>query len=423
MYFVADESSATFQRRFFADAAQDRFPGFAEVDYPDWGALLRRLSTQAQEADWRGPLVIDELPYLVESARELPSILQRWIDHDARAARLVVVLAGSSQRMMQGLTLDPNAPLYGRARELLPLAPLSPSWIPRAFPGMSSRQAIETYAVWGGIPRYWELAEGLRTSNLEEQLDRLVLEPTSPLHREPERLLREEQPPATALRPILDAIGMGCHRLSEIAARVGRPATSMHRPLQRLIELDLIVRELPFGESEKSQKRSLYRLNDPFFRLWFRIVSPHRSALAQSSEAVRIGLWRRHRDVLTSQTWEALCRRSVPLVRRGHVQRHGPWAPAQRYWHGSGPEWDVVSRSLDGRYLLLGEAKWLTGPTTMARVRQAAEALQQKGLPPFLQPGAQVHRVIFVPARPRGRLPDGVELLDASDVLAALRHL
>ena len=101
---------------------------------------------------------------------------------------------------------------------------------------------------------------------LDRAIDDLVLNPLSPLHEEPDRLLREDLPPAVALRPVLDAIGLGAHRVSEIAARIQTPATSLSRPLQRLMELDLVQRETPFGAPSASARRSLYKIADPFCR-------------------------------------------------------------------------------------------------------------------------------------------------------------
>src|SRR5450432_1008776 len=49
-------------------------------------AVLAGIAARATDAKWRGPLVIDELPYLVLQAPELPSALQHFIDHGARRA-------------------------------------------------------------------------------------------------------------------------------------------------------------------------------------------------------------------------------------------------------------------------------------------------------------------------------------------------
>ena len=78
LYTVADESTPDVQRRYFARAVAERLPGFANVVYEDWDALLTRLARDARRESWQGPLIFDELPYLVSASPELPSVMQRW---------------------------------------------------------------------------------------------------------------------------------------------------------------------------------------------------------------------------------------------------------------------------------------------------------------------------------------------------------
>jgi AAA+ ATPase superfamily predicted ATPase len=421
LYTVADQSSGEIQRRYFAQAVAERLAGFGDVEYPDWRALLTRLAREAEMTGWRGPLVIDELPYLVTVSPDLPSLLQRWIDHEAQRARLIVALAGSSQRMMQGLVLSGNAPLFGRAREILDIGPIDPAFLPQAFAVTSGREIVELYTAWGGVPRYWELAAEVR-GGVFEQIESLVLDRLSPLHSEPDRLLVEEIPPALELRPVLDAIGAGAHRVSEIAGRLGRPATSMSRPLERLGAMGLVRREIPFGESEKESRRSLYKIDDPFFRLWFRVVAPHRGPLASGTRQTRKAWLARFWDDLAAQAWEDLCRSGVPkLTTAGEVGARGPWKPAARWWKGNEPEWDLVSESLDGRSLLLGEVKWSAKPygaKALARARAELAARPRPALPTWFD-GHEMSRALFVPDLESGAKPDGREpwVLTTRDLL------
>lgn len=161
--------------------------------------------------------------------------------------------------------------------------------------------SISHGALWGGVPCYWELAEPFGT-DIDNAVDALVLDPAGPLHGEPDRLLREESPPATALRPLLDVIGNGAHRVSEIAGRLGKPTSSLSRPLASLMEMGFVRRDTPFGSDPKSGKRSLYRIDDPFLRLWFRVVAPHRAALAGAPRETRLAYWRRYRSEATATT-------------------------------------------------------------------------------------------------------------------------
>jgi AAA+ ATPase superfamily predicted ATPase len=420
LYTVADESAPDVQRRYLARAISARFPDFADVEYPDWGALLSRLSVAAKASGWRGPVIVDEIPYLVASSPELPSVLQRWLDHDAKAARLVVAIAGSSQRMMHALVLSEAAPLFGRADEFLDVAPLEPRFLRDALGVAAGPDLVEAYAAWGGVPRYWELAATVPGGAIE-QVEGLVLDPLGPLHREPERLLLEEAPSALEVRPVLDAIGAGVHRLSEIAERIGRPATSLSRPLARLVSLGLARRDVPFGESERASRRTLYRIDDPFFRLWFRVVAPHRAELASGTRASRRHLLDRHFPGLVAASWEDLCRRQVPRMRPAtRLAARGPWGPCSRWWHGAAAEWDVVSESADGKRLLLGEAKWSRRAFDRAAVAAAAASLQARTQPalPSRYDRHEIVRALFVPETERGaRAPAGVELVTTRDLL------
>ncbi|MHC5024961.1 MAG: AAA family ATPase, partial [Planctomycetota bacterium] len=270
VYYVGDRREAGLQRAALAEAIGLVIPGFDAVAYPDWDALLKRWWNDAPRGS---VLALDEFPYLVEGSPELPSLLQKAIDtHAERPVHLI--LSGSSQRMMQGLVLDESEPLYGRAREIIHVQPLGAAWLPKAFRTTDWDKIVEAYATWGGVPRYWELASDF--GSLWEAVESLVLEPLGVLHREPGRLLADDMRDTLQASSILAVVGQGCHRLSEIAGRLGKPATSLTRPVQRLLQLGLLRRDVPFGQNPKSSKSTLYAIEDPFLAFWFRFVDPNR---------------------------------------------------------------------------------------------------------------------------------------------------
>jgi AAA+ ATPase superfamily predicted ATPase len=174
----------------------------------------------------------------------------------------------------------------------------------------------------------------------------------------------------------------------------------MARPLERLLSLGLVLRELPFGEDERSSKRVLYRIADPFFRLWFRVVAPHRAQLASGTPAVRRQILARYWENLCAQSWEDLCRRQLPLLSsKIFLGQLGPWGPALRWWHGAQAEWDLISESLDGERVLLGEVKWSSRPLDRRALERAFHELAAKPAPPLPArlADAQLIRALFVP--------------------------
>ncbi|MBF0499991.1 MAG: ATP-binding protein [Candidatus Riflebacteria bacterium] len=362
VFHVADQMEPTLQRHRLASDVAAVIPGFDRVAYPDWSSLLDRWSAEAPPGTC---LALDEFPYMVEQSPEIPSILQRVVDRMGRR-RLHLIICGSSQRMMQNFVLDSSAPLYGRAREILKIAPLSFGWIAKAFPNDSPYESLERFSIFGGVPRYWELAADF--SSLDNAVANLILSPQGVLHSEPRHLLMDDLSDVAQASSILALIGQGCHRLSEIAARLEKPATSLTRPLGRLLELDLIIREIPFGADERNSKKSLYRLADPFMGFWFRFVQPNRSQL----DTAPVSVTQRNIHATFSQhvaeVFEFLARRSVP-----HLTFAGQrWGAGRRWWgnglDGKPMEIDVVSESSDGTALLVGEVKVSASASEIKRI-------------------------------------------------------
>lgn len=422
-YYVADQSTETVQRFYFAIAVNSVFPGFSDVEYPDWESFFDRFTHEASAVSWKGVLIIDEFPYLVEKSPELPSILQRVVDLKIKESGIKIAISGSSQKMMHGIVLDADTPLYGRADELIRLRPLHCGYLQKLLPRLKPVEIVGLYAFFGGVPKYWELACEKDMGDIDTTIDSLALDPLAPLLHEPDRLLGLERPSAMTLRPVFDVMGGGANRLSEIAGRIGQPATSLSRPLARLIEMDLIQKELPFGESEKSSKKTVYKIADPFFRFWFTVVAPNRAYLMQSNKTLRIKLFQKFKHGLISKTWEDLCRGAVVNLaqKKGEEMQSFQFGPAARFWAGTGPEWDVVSLSMNGETLLLGEAKWQEKEVTVSAVEKMKMELIKKGFPPIKgKKKFDIVYALFVPRKPRGCRFErsGIYVFDAEDIIS-----
>lgn len=358
---------------------------------------------------------------MVSISKDLPNILQRFIDFDAKQANLLIVLSGSSQQMMQGLILNPKAPLYGRAQEILKILPISHTYIGRALNLQDPLDQFKAYSIWGGIPRYWELASSY-SHKLLESINELILDQQGILYDEPNRLLLEEIPSAMVLRPLLDAIGCGMHRLSEIAGRLGQPSTSLSRSIERLKELDFIEREIPFGASEVNSKCALYKIKDPFLYFWFNLVAARKSLLAQLDAKIRLNWLTQQLQPIWAYAWKNLCRNNIHLFINKNNNKFGKiiFEPAKRFWHGNEPEWDIVANSLDHQSLLLGEVKWSNKSTNINFLKEILLNLFKKGMPVKLSNNINVYYVICIPQKPNiiFDLPERVILVDIKDLFS-----
>jgi len=351
IYFISQQSEESVLLTHMARTIGEKIQGFDDLIYPDWNALLTNLNNTLNE---RITLCIDEFPYLVKSSSDLPSILQKFLDQK-KDRKFHIILCGSSQQMMQGLVLHSSAPLYGRADEILKLPPLKIGWIQGAI-NCNAIQAVEEYSVWGGIPRYWELR--IEEDSFESGVKNLILDRLGVLHEEPARLFLDDMRESIQAYSILSIVGNGVHRLSEIAGRLRKPSTHLGRPIDNLIKLGYLKREVPYGSSPKSNKKSLYRISDPFMNFYFSFVAPNLSRLELDMKDVVMKSIRSSFAQYFAAEWENLCRLSVPFKPVKGIE----FDVCHRWWgndnSGEPMEFDLVSRSLDKKYLLVGECKW-----------------------------------------------------------------
>lgn len=365
VYYMADQTERSHQIELLAKEIGLRIEGFDRLIYPDWHALFEALNFRTQK---RFTLCIDEFPYLAKSSPELPALLQKLID--SKALRYNMILCGSSQQLMQGLYLDAASPLYGRASQILKLTPLSIRYFRDVIP-CSARESVEEYAVWGGIPRYWEIRQ--QSNSLKEAIRYNLLNAQGMLFEEPYRLFMDDMRDIVQASTLLSIIGNGVNRISEIATRANKPATSLSGPLDKLITLGYIQREIPFGESPRNSKKGMYKISDPFMDFYFRFVVPNRSLIELGrTDAVMEELEQRFNGYVSSH-WENLCRKAIS----GQVFMAQRYGVASRWWgnvsRDDQMEIDVVAESSDGTCLLVGECKWSENDPTELLLKKLTE--------------------------------------------------
>lgn len=410
VYFLADRSESQHQRALLAKVIAQIFPDFDKLTYPDWESLLRAANYRTER---RFSLCLDELPYLVEQSPELPSVLQKLLDE--KSLKYNIIVCGSSQNMMSGIFLNSTAPLYGRANVIMKLAPIKPPFIIEAL-GLSAIEAIEEYAVWGGVPRYWELREG--NASLHDALWHNILSVNGTLYEEPAKLFQDDVKDIVKTSTIMSYIGSGANRLSEIASRCNEPATNLSRPLKKLIDLGFLEREVPFGTDEKNSKKSLYKITDSFMAFYYQFVVPNRSFIELDRRLPIEQAMDMHFSEYVSKLWERLCRDSVT----GNLINNVLYDKAKRWWgtvlnEEGKPEQveiDVIAESLDKKYLLVGECKW----TTLENGKLlTAELLRKANLLPFAE-GHTIVPMLFLKNTPKNDIGNTLLPSDVIDLLS-----
>ena len=178
------------------------------------------------------------------------------------------------------------------------------------------------------------------------------------MEQEPQRILRDEGVMGMNAVSVLEAIGRGAERPSEIATRLGTAQTNLSRLLQQLLDASVLEREMPYGESVRTTKKILYRIADPTMRFWFRVYSPHQSLWRTFDAAQKQKLIHDH----ASTVFEDACR--------------ARYDGGARYWEKD-IEIDIVAKDpQDAKGLVVVEVKWRK--LTAAERRNVMSQLQHK---------------------------------------------
>lgn len=341
IYFLADERGIESNVDRFAGEAAEYF-GDVRPDAESFEDVFRYIVNR------RGnPLVIavDEFSYLVETDDSIPSVFQRIWDQVLDGEEVFLILCGSSVSMMLEGALSYDSPLYGRRTGQWKLAPLDFGNARNFFPGYSLEEQVETYAVFGGIPAYLNKIDA--SESLEENINGRILSKGTFLYEEPEFLLRQSLRKPSRYMEILEEIAMGTTKTSDIANKVGIETSNLSPYLKKLKNLELIERETPVTAGEKS--RGVNRLEDNFFRFYFRFIYSNKTEL-EAGKADEVG--RTVQEELAdyvSKTFEEVCREAI--------RKDTDYSKVGRWWYKE-EEIDVAAVQTDSSRLLLGEVKW-----------------------------------------------------------------
>lgn len=342
IYFLADKDGLRANaRRFYIESAEKL--GLPEVEVDDFRRAFELLKLKAPE---RLVVVIDEFSYLLLTDKNTPAVFQYVVD-EIMDERFFLILSGSLVGLMESL-MGYNNPLYGRRTAQLKLKPLSFFHVAGYFPKKPLKTVMEIYSVTGGVPMYFRLFKG---ENLKKELMETVFSPTSILYEEPEFVLREELGDVHRYYLILEALANGRHRVSDIAQYAGIETKDMPKYLRTLTSLELVKREVPVTESERS-KRARYYLKDNFFAFWFKFVKPNRGK-------VEIGTFEMNWDAFNTHVGRAF----EDVARQFLIELNGRGKLPFRFtkigrWWKKNEEIDLVALNEREKKALFIEVKW-----------------------------------------------------------------
>ena len=338
--------------------------------------------------DQRILLIIDEYPYLkqTKTKNEVDSRMQAVIDRLPGNVKLI--LCGSYITIMKELLTEDN-PLFGRFSLIQHIHDFDYYDASQFFPGLSVREKVAFYGVFGGCPY---VLENLDTEKpLKENIIRLLLPETGLIRSHVENVMLKEVRKSFDVR-ILEALGNGKKKYTEIRDRLGQSETGLlDKQLKILLDMETIQKTEPINR-RNDKKKQFYEITDNLIRFYFSFVFGRAGTVARIGEEQYFA-----RNV--EQALEQFISRRLEGIALQFFHRmaaHGRYADIEdfgSYWYDdpetkTNGEFDCVIRRTGGLFDFY-ECKYFDRPMTPEECEDERRQLQRVK-------GAEVSRVGFI---------------------------
>lgn len=347
--------------------------------YQSYMDALDEITTMA--ANERMVFVIDEYPYLAKAEKSISSRLQHIIDHQWQEGKLYLILCGSSMSFMENQVLGYESPLYGRRTAQFKIQALTYREITAFHPAMSAQDQALLYGVTGGIPHYINKLDVGR--DLDTALMENLFSASAYLFEEPENLLKQELREPAIYNSIISAIAGGSSRANEISTKVGLESGVCAKYLKILLNLGILKKETPI--TEKPGKKTIYVIDDNFFRFWYRFIPKNMSLIGSGRmPLVYEQVVKRFFPDYMGLVFEKMCRE--------YLLRYADELPFSieniGQWWGSDPDTrkeiqiDIVGTSVEGEAYLIGSCKYRnekTGIEELELLKRYAAIFRKNG--------------------------------------------
>ncbi len=357
LYWVAEPSSALHQLRSFSQAiynfSHPNAPAPLDFSYANWEQAFSEVAQLAREE--RLALFIDEVTYLIEVDASIVGTLQKSWDHDLKQSHVKLALSGSQRGLMEKEILNYQAPLYGRATAQVDLPQLTFSVVEEFFPEYSLAERVWIYAIFGGVPAYWERLD--KTASVMDNMQSQLLTSNTLMQEEPRLLLQDFISDTHNYVGIMQAIAQGAQTQIAISRYTGLSQGHISKYLSVLRNTGFVERRIPVTEASKKSRRGRYYITDPYLRFYYRFLSTQQTQLALGTPRQAVDYIEQNMSAfIESYTWRELCQEwligasnhgdlSIPLEDVG-----GAWTVKHQV--------AVVGINRMQKHLVLGACHW-----------------------------------------------------------------
>ena len=281
VFFSAQRLNSFANLRLF-EKAVEAFSGTPE-HFEKWKDAFARVADFAKEE--RFLLAIDDFADLVFEDGEILKAFRAAFENEWRNTQIFVAAACGRMYFTESEILAENSAAAVRRPLIVKLDELDYFDAAKVLPkGVSARDKLRYYCCLGGVPEYLLMVK--EGESFEENIRRLFLREDSPLGFAMQETYLYELREPEFYSSVLAALASGCKRINEIVAATGESSTKVNKYLLTLLQMQIVTRDVPFGEEGKVSRKGVYSVAPKALAFWYRFVMPNRAKIAIGKESI-----------------------------------------------------------------------------------------------------------------------------------------
>jgi len=327
-----------------------------------WDDLFKYLIKNLKNVDEKIILAFDEFTYLVSKDKSILSILQKYYDLYFKDMKIFIIISGSLIGIINEKILSYESPLYGRRTGNILLNEMNLWEIKDFFPDYSIEDLIKIHSITGGLPYY---LTALKNKNFNDII-MAVINKNSIFYNDAFFILKEELKEPSKYFSILNIISTGHNRIGEIASLLNTNSGDITQYLDNLIKLGIINKCKPFF-SNKSNKQSIYKINNNYFNFFFRYIFPYQNLIEIDNYDILLNIIKNDFDFYISKIFEDISRNILlkfgKKLTGDNIIGIGTWWGKNKLQNNgkNEEEIDIIALTED-KNIIAGEVKWRNKP-------------------------------------------------------------
>ncbi len=338
-------------------------------------------------------LFVDEFQNFYDMDKSIYSDIQKLADEFRyKEKKCCMFISGSSHSLMNKVFTDPAHPLYGRADIMIELKALCLETVLNILSDLNIKDRedmLRYYAIFGGIPKYYDLLENRPGSSFEQNTKAFFFDANMPLLKEEGRnvLITEFAGEYRTYYSILEAIASGKNTMGEINSILGQKGNRSSRYLEIMRkQYNVVKRETPILDDPRRSRRGIYTIKDPFLHFWFTFIKRYEAYFEQERTEELFTLFKNNIDTFMGFSFERIVKeylRNNPGLLPFKPHRIGrQWGTIKNAPKGRNTyDIDLLITDLTTDNIMLIECKWRTvtdTPDILRALHQKKEYLSLK---------------------------------------------